>query len=93
MVSSRPETGGFRGIGKRRELPPWPMYAQLRAGRQGRDQTGRTPCLPPRLPEWVPITFCDREPAAMVRRGAHPLSVGPRSVAVDSAAHLFFRAP
>jgi hypothetical protein len=82
VVSSRPDIGGFRGIGRRRELPPWLMYAQLRAGRQGRDPD-RENSLPPWLPPWVvPVTFCDREPAGMVRRGAHPLSVGPRSVTV-----------
>jgi hypothetical protein len=36
--------------------------------------TGRTPCLPPGLPEWVPVTFCDCEPAGMVRRGAQDLA-------------------
>jgi hypothetical protein len=41
VVSSAPEIGGFRGMGKWREA-------------------GRTPCLPPCLPDWVPVTFCDR---------------------------------
>jgi hypothetical protein len=29
VVSSAPDIGGFWDGGKRRELPPWPMYAQL----------------------------------------------------------------
>jgi hypothetical protein len=49
VVSSRPEIGGFRGIGKGGELPPSPMYAQLRAGRQGRDPD-RENSLPPSPP-------------------------------------------
>lgn len=75
MVSSRPEIGSFRGQGKRWELPPCLAFVQLRAGRHGGD-----PGRENSLPEWVPVTFCDREPAGMVRRGARPLSAGPRSV-------------
>ena len=80
-MSSAPEIGGFWDVGKRRELPPWPMYAQLKAGRRGRDPD-RENSLPPFLPDWVPVTFSDRELAAMVPRGAHPLSAGPRFVTV-----------
>jgi hypothetical protein len=72
-----------------------PGRCQRSSGRGGKagTQTGRTPCLPPCLPDWVPMTFCDHEPAGTVRRGAHPLSAGPRSVTVDSAADLVLRAP
>jgi hypothetical protein len=52
VVSSGPEIGGFRAIGKRRELPPWPMDAQLRAGRQGRDPD-RENSLPPFRRPWL----------------------------------------
>jgi hypothetical protein len=48
VVSFRSDIGGFRGIGRRRELPPWLMYAQLRAERQGRD-----PDRENSLPPWV----------------------------------------
>ena len=56
-------------------LPGRCMRSSGRGGKAG-TRTGRTPCLPVCLPEWVPVTFCDREPAGMVRRGAHPLSAG-----------------
>jgi hypothetical protein len=48
-MSSTPEIGGFWDVGKRGELPPWPMYAQLRAGRRGRDPD-RENSLPPFRP-------------------------------------------
>jgi hypothetical protein len=34
------------------------MRSSGQGGKAG-TQTGRTPCLPPRLPEWVPMTLCD----------------------------------
>lgn len=83
-------SGAYGSAGS--SLPGRCMGSSGRGGKVG-TQTGRTPFLPVCLPERVPMTFCDREPAGMVRRGAHPLSVGPRSVTVDSAAHLVFRAP
>lgn len=52
VVSSAPDIGGFRGRRRRRELPPWLMYAQLREGRQGRDldrENSLAPCRPPWL--------------------------------------------
>ena len=51
-MSSRPEIGGFRGTTKRRELPPFLVLVQLRAGRYGRD-LGRENSLPPLLPPWI----------------------------------------
>jgi hypothetical protein len=48
-LSSPREIGGFCGAFESRELPPWPVSAQLRAGRQGRDPD-RENSLPPSLP-------------------------------------------
>jgi len=49
VVSCRAGIGGFRGTNKRRELPPFLVLVQLRAGRRGRDP-GRENSLPPLLP-------------------------------------------
>jgi hypothetical protein len=48
VVSSTPEIGGFRGMGKWRELPPCLVFMQLRVGRQG--QGPRQGELPDSLP-------------------------------------------
>jgi hypothetical protein len=43
-----PRNQGFSGRSGNRWLPPWPVSAQLRQGRQGRD-ANRENSLPPRL--------------------------------------------
>ena len=47
-MSSPREIGGFYGAFESRELPPWPVSAQLRAGRQR--QGPRQGELPASLP-------------------------------------------
>jgi hypothetical protein len=43
-------------------------------------RTGRTPCLPARLPSWVPVTLCDRELVDMVLTAHLHLGAGPSCV-------------
>jgi hypothetical protein len=45
-------------------------------------RTGRTPCLPDRLPAWVPVTLCDRELAGVVFAARLRLGAGPGCVIV-----------
>jgi hypothetical protein len=88
--SLTPEIGGIRGLRKRRELHPFSVLVQPRAGRQGQGarapgrgrpvavvRAGRTPCVPCCLPDGVPVTLCHRQSAGMVPlERIHP-SAGP----------------
>jgi hypothetical protein len=69
-------------------LPGRCLRSSERGGRAGR-RTGRTPCLP----DWVPVTLCDRELfgvafTAHIRPGA-----GPRSIIVCRSPSARLRAP
>jgi hypothetical protein len=87
-MSRPPEIGGFGA--QRSEgncLPGRYLRSSGRGGKAG-TPTGRTPCLP----DWVPVTFRDREPAGMVRREVHPLSADLVPSQLIAAAHLTVRA-
>ena len=62
-------------------LPDRYLRSSGRGGKAG-TTTGRTPCLP----DWVPVTFRDREPAGMVRREVHPRAARVPDVRADNPA-------
>jgi hypothetical protein len=72
-------------------LPNRYLRSSGRGGKAG-TPTGRTPCLPRCLPDWVPVTFRDREPAGMLRREVHPLSADLIPSQLTATAHLTVRA-
>jgi hypothetical protein len=72
-MSSAPEIGSFRGMGKWRScLPIWCLCSSGWGGK-GRDPGRENSLTPSLLPDWVPITFCDRTS----RRFAGGLSATP----------------